>query len=153
MTRRTVHGPRWDLGWSKRLVAHRPPEDHGAQWGPQDGEPVGVPSPCARLVAGYWCSCGAGFTGLDSHERTSRARVGTDPTGAGVRFVDSREGFAEPSIPWPTRTDRRLLQDAVEELPVGTVVERRGDGIAVAFPEPHELPTAAFLDEPGYQGP
>lgn len=151
MTRR---GPsdRWALGSSKRLVAHRPPMEHDAGWGPQDGEPVGVPSPCARLVAGYWCSCGAGFLGLESHEQTSRARVERDPTGAGTRFLDSREGFAEPRIPWPTRTDRRLLQDAIEELPIGTIVERHGDGIAVAFGDAHGLPTAedlaAYGDEP-----
>ena len=124
---------------TKRLVAHRPwdPDDvPGIDWGPVDGEPVGVPAPCARVVAGYWCSCGSGFQSLAGCESISRARVERAPDGDWRGWADGWSGFLEPGPRWPTAADRRRLQAEVEALPIGTVVERHGAGIAPRFVEP-----------------
>jgi hypothetical protein len=124
---------------TKRLVAHRPPDpsdELGVRYGPRDGDPVGVPAPCARLIVGYWCSCGSGFASLGSHEPISRARVEEAPDGEWRGYVDSYGGSLEPGVRWPTESDRRYLQEVVEALPVGTVVERFGTGIAPRFGDP-----------------
>ncbi len=121
---------------TKRLVAHRPPDPEdelGIHYGPQDGDPVGVPAPCARLEAGYWCSCGSGFASIVEHQEISRARVEAAPDGEWRGYVDSSGGYLEPGGRWPVESDRRDLQAQVEALPIGTVVERFGTGIAPRF--------------------
>lgn len=121
---------------TKRLVAHRPPDpedDLGIHYGPLDGDPVGVPAPCARLVAGYWCSCGSGFASIAEHEQVSRARVEAASDGEWRGYVDSSGGYLEPGGRRPVESDRRDLQAQVEALPIGTVVERFGTGIAPRF--------------------
>lgn len=132
---------------TKRLVAHRPPDpedDLGIHYGPQDGDPVGVPAPCARLIAGYWCSCGSGFASITGHESISRARVEHAPDGEWRGYVDSFGGYLEPGVRWPVESDRRDLQEAVEVLPIGTVVERHGTGIAPRFGDPVAFETYPY---------
>jgi hypothetical protein len=121
---------------TKQLVAHRPPDPEdelGIHYGPQDGDPVGVPAPCARLIAGYWCACGSGFASIAGHDQISRARVEEAPDGDWRGYVDSFGGYFEPGGRWPIESDRRDLQAQVESLPLGTVVERFGTGIAPRF--------------------
>jgi hypothetical protein len=135
---------------TKRLVAHVPPDPEdelGVHYGPKDGDPVGVPAPCARLVAGYWCSCGSGFASIEGHEQTSRARVEAAPEGEWRGFVDSSGGYLEPGVRWPVESDRRDLQEQVEALPIGTVVERYGTGIARRFTDPMPVAPAWALDD------
>ncbi len=123
---------------TKRLVAHvhEQPESFGVAYGPRDGEPVAVPAPCARLVAGYWCACGSGFTAETTQEQTFRARVVAAPDGAWRGYVDDDydgEYWIERPVHRPGGADRRALQQAVENLELGTVVERFGAGVAPAF--------------------
>lgn len=137
---------------TKRLVAHRPPDPEdelGIHYGPRDGDAVGVPAPCARLVAGYWCNCGSGFASLAEHEQISRARVEAAPDGEWRGYVDSYGGSIEPGVRWPVESDRRDLQLQLEALPIGTVVERFGIGIAPRFGEAVRIePQALDADFP-----
>lgn len=124
---------------TKRLVAHVTegrPESFGVPYGPADGDAVGVPAPCARLLAGYWCGCGSGFASTTTGEETFRARVVAADDGVWRGWVDDgfdSDGWMERPVHRPGDADRRALQQAVEALEIGTVVERLGAFVAPAF--------------------
>ena len=143
MTRRTPDEPKP----TKRLVAHVEPDPHegDGRYGPRDGEAVSVPTSCTRLMAGYWCSCGSGFLGDERQEHARRARVETIGSGdRATRYVGDPEELGERGLPWPTRSDQSDLQESIERLPVGTVVERHGIGIGVAFDDSVRQPSSLY---------
>lgn len=149
------------LAITKRLVAHvtARPESFGVPYGPEDGAQVAVPAPCARLIAGYWCACGSGFVSPTTREETFRARVVDADDGLWRGYVDDEydsDGWMEQPVHRPGDADRQELQRSVEALEVGTVVERRGAGVAPAFgwtpvryrPYPEEEPMPWSLERP-----
>jgi len=155
MTRRRSSTDRWapsPIVVTKGLVAHVPihrDDECELGYGPRDGDPVGVPAPCARLVAGYWCACGSGFASFETDEPVSRARVEAVPDGDWRGHIQCNGDVVEPGVRWPTETDRRALQLQVEALPVGTVVERFGTGIALRFGDAvRSEPWAVVADYP-----
>ena len=138
---------------TKRLVAHVDArgESFGVPYGPADGDAVAVPAPCARLVAGYWCACGSGFVCARTGEETVRARVVAAADGVWRGYVDDdfdSDGWLEPWAHRLGRADRRELQRIVESLDVGTVVERRGVGVAPAFGWSSPPPPWGWDEEP-----
>lgn len=122
---------------TKRLVAHLPYSWQRWGSGPRDGDPVGVPVPCSRVRAGYWCDCTEGSS--RDHEDadagpTSQARVEPAPLGQALGYVDTSSAFLGPHGS-ASPDDESALQRQIEALPVGTVVERMGTGIAIQFVE------------------
>jgi hypothetical protein len=119
----------------KRLVAHVPWEDgeSGPVYGPHDGDPVDLPAPCVRLLAGYWCPCGGSFIGSSTWEAVHFARVAAIDGASSSGYIDDREGGYEARVLHPSVEAQALLAQQIEELPLGAVVERRGVGIALRF--------------------
>lgn len=102
---------------------------------PEDGDVVGIPTPCARLRAGYWCTCGGSFRSVRGHIPMTRARVAIvsvpeDEVDA-VEFIDGPP--SDPLVPPPTSGDRLALALLLDALPEGTIVERNGIGFAPLF--------------------
>ena len=91
------------------------------------------------------CGCGRAFTGLDSRKGTTTAEI----VERDLSLTQYREAFHRSLVAggFGALGDARLRRDAEEaanelasfaaDWPVGTVVERRGDTIAVrSWPEP-----------------
>lgn len=135
---RAATRPPFPVAVTKRLVAHMPYrwQQHGP--GPRDGDPVGLPVPCARLRAGYWCECSSGF-GRHFEEaeagRTPQARIEPAPIGTTIGYLEDAHPFLGVPHGQVTPEDERALQLQIEALPVGAVVERFGIGIAPGFDE------------------
>lgn len=123
---------------TKRLVAHY-------EWGWQrqrgihDGDPVAPCAPCPRLRAGYWCAdCGEGF-GRDHDDPNEfigvqQARIEVSPNGAGTRYLEDEHSYSYHGGA-ATSEEAHALQQQIQALPVGTIVERFGLGIAPRFIE------------------
>ena len=142
---RAASRPPVAVGVTKRLVAHMPYRWQRSGPGPRDGDPVGLPVPCARLRAGYWCECSSGF-GRHFEEAeagwTPQARVEPAPLGTAIGYLEASHPFLGVAHGLATSEDEHALQQQIESLPVGTVVERFGTGIAPRFgdPDPREQP-------------
>lgn len=109
---------------------------------PVDGDVVGIPTPCARLRAGYWCTCGGSFRSVRGGVPMTRARVEVvdvpDDEVDGVEFIEGSDG--DELVPVPTSGDRQALRLLLDALPPGTVVERNGLGFAPLFRPRAERP-------------
>lgn len=131
MTRRSTKPARPAM--TKRLVAHRGTAAASALPGPDDGDAVWLAAPCARLRAGYYCECGYGFEfrpGWPDDWPLARVEPMTEHQQTDFReeewVLGERHGRAD-------RDDDAALAGQIENLLVGTIVERHGLGIAPLF--------------------
>ena len=116
---------------TKRLVVHRPRVVDldlpvGRDHGPDNGDPVWLAAPCARLRAGYLCECGFGFEYADGRPEEAATTYREEEW-----VLSDRHGRVD-------EVEAAALAEQIERIPVGTIVERRGLGIAPLF-EPIEL--------------
>ena len=125
--------------------------DLPGSWGlpPADGDPVGIPVPCARARAGYWCECTGSFRSVRGHVPMSRARVElltrAAATSAGVPFI-----WGPPSEQWvpePTAAEEAMIVRMLHRWPIGTIVERRGLGFAPVYRPTRTHPVPPVPDE------
>jgi hypothetical protein len=144
MTRRQPARPdRHPLLVTKRLVVHRPrlgdPEPPFDRRNlPSDGDPVWLAAPCRRLRAGYLCECGFGFEFADGlPDDWALARVVLREEEAATTYRDE-DWVLSDRHGWIDEDEVLALAEQIELMPVGTVVERHGLGIAPLF-EPIEV--------------
>jgi hypothetical protein len=105
---------------------------------PRDGEPVGLPEPCARLRAGYWCSCGGSFRTVRHRLEVQRARVELMPESEQPSVPFLGDYWSDPDVPPITHRDHREVDERLAGLSVGTIVERHGTTFRERFhPRPY----------------